>query len=88
MLKWGDGARALCYYVNSSKSGHVFNLVNENGVIRMVDAQSGAIYTDREYIIDTGRPYIGIVRDAFYAGLIRTDQAQLTTKVMQYSKRR
>jgi filamentous hemagglutinin len=42
MLGAGNGARGIIYGASSSGDvGHVFNVVNQNGVVRLLDGQTG-----------------------------------------------
>lgn len=39
----GSGARAIVYGERGGGTGHVFNVVNQNGVIRFLDGQTGRV---------------------------------------------
>ncbi len=41
MLTAGDGSRGIVYGVREGGVGHVFNVVNQKGVIRFLDGQIG-----------------------------------------------
>lgn len=83
MLSWGSGARALCTYTTPLRS-HIFNLVNDKGKIRVIDAQTGYVSPKQG---ESGG-YVGIPEEAVFANLIRTDNARLTRNVMKYAQKR
>lgn len=41
MLSAGNGARGIVFGSRGSQTGHVFNVVNQNGIIRFLDGQTG-----------------------------------------------
>ena len=41
MLAAGPGARGIVFGVRSNGVGHVFNVVNQKGVLRFLDGQTG-----------------------------------------------
>jgi hypothetical protein len=41
MQGWGPGARGIIWGTRGADVGHAFNVVNQNGVIRFLDGQSG-----------------------------------------------
>lgn len=50
MLNAGDGARGIVFGSRGpSEAGHVFNVVNQNGVVRFLDGQTGAPATFNGY---------------------------------------
>lgn len=49
-LNAGDGARGIVFgYRGPNEAGHVFNVVNQNGVVRFLDGQTGAPATFHGY---------------------------------------
>lgn len=58
MGRYGPGARGIVWGTRGAAEGHVFNVVNQGGAIRFLDAQSGGTATLEAY-------------DALY--LLRTD---------------
>lgn len=44
MEKFGPGSRAIIITGNSDRSGHAFNIVNENGNVFFVDSQCGMVW--------------------------------------------
>ncbi len=83
MQQWGDGARALCSYITPD-GGHVYNIVNEGGTIKYIDAQRGFVYTDKNNPQPGGFSYLGVPADAFQADLTRVDKAEPTSRVSEY----
>jgi len=41
LLQAGNGARGIVFGTRGNQPGHVFNVVNQNGVIRFLDGQTG-----------------------------------------------
>lgn len=41
MSGWGSGARGIVFGGRGADAGHFFNVVNQGGVIRFLDGQSG-----------------------------------------------
>ncbi len=83
MKEWGSGARALCSYITPN-GAHVYNLVNENGTIKCIDAQRGLVYTDKNNPQPGGFSFLGVPADAFQADLTRVDRAKPTSRVSEY----
>ena len=75
MDKYGNGARAIvrCSW-KAGRAGHVFHVINENGVIYAYDAQKG----NKKKIIDT---LSRMKTDSAY--ILRTDNIDLTDDVVK-----
>ena len=79
MNNWGDGSRAVVRVAwKNSRSGHVYNIENRNGVIKAYDGQTGKNVNLREYL---GKARRG------YTSLVRTDNAEINMdEVSKYVK--
>lgn len=40
MLRWGPGSRGIIWGTRGTETGHMFNVVNQGGIIRFLDAQT------------------------------------------------
>ena len=66
---WGDGSRGIINVTRADGTGHLFNVVNDKGVVKFVDSQSGGIWEA------SANP--GAISSAYETTLLRTDNAKI-----------
>lgn len=63
MNNWGNGSRAIVRVVwKSGRSGHVFNIENQGGIIKAFDGQTGKEVGLKDYLSRAKRGYTSIIR--------------------------
>lgn len=77
MRQWGDGSRAIvCIDRYNGEDGHAFNAVYQNGVLSIIDPQSGTLADDRDGLENMREYYIS-ASSTSRVKLYRTDGKKL-----------
>jgi len=49
LRNWGPGSRAIVWGTRAGEEGHAFNVVNQGGIIRFLDGQTGGVAVETGY---------------------------------------